>query len=91
MMLDLDDTITRDNYIRVEMPFNGIMTQFFQGSDNSDLIERVLTYIKTQTENSKFPESCFTLDKIMHLYINFHRLALTRGSSYNKLPEWIKK
>ena len=26
----------------------------------------------------------------MHLYINFHKLALTRGSSYIKLPEWIK-
>ena len=25
----------------------------------------------------------------MHLYINFHRLALTRGSSYIDLPEWI--
>ena len=26
----------------------------------------------------------------MHLYINFHKLALTRGSSYTELPEWIK-
>ena len=48
----------------------------------SDLIERMLAYIKAQTENPKFPESGFTLDKIMHLYINFHRVALTRGGSY---------
>ena len=26
----------------------------------------------------------------MHLYINFHRLALTRGSAYIELPKWIK-
>ena len=26
----------------------------------------------------------------MHLFINFHRLVLTRGSSYTELPEWIK-
>ena len=26
----------------------------------------------------------------MHLYINFHRLVLTRGSSYNELPKWLK-
>ena len=26
----------------------------------------------------------------MHLYINFHRLALTRDSSYTELPEFIK-
>ena len=53
------------------------MTEFV-----NDLIERMLAYIKAQTGNPKFPESGFTLDKIMHLYINFHRLALTRGGSY---------
>ena len=26
----------------------------------------------------------------MHLFINFHRLVLTRGSSYIELPGWIK-
>ena len=26
----------------------------------------------------------------MHLYINFHRLVLTRGSSYIELPKWLK-
>ena len=56
-----------DNYISVEMSFNSLMTQFFQGSDNNDLIEHMLACIKAQTENPKFPESCFTLDKIMQL------------------------
>ena len=79
-----------DNYIRVEMPFNSLMTEFFQGRDNNDLIQRMLAYIKTQTENPKFPESGFSLDKIIHLHINFHRLALTRGSSHNELPGWIQ-
>ena len=59
-------------------------------SDINDLIRRVIVHIKGQTENSKFPESGFTLDKIIHLYINFHKLALTRGSSYIELPEWIR-
>ena len=36
---ELDDGITGDNYIRVEMLFNSVMTKFFQGSDNNDLIE----------------------------------------------------
>ena len=35
-------------------------------------------------------ESGFSQDKIMNLYINFHRLALTQGGSYNQLPKWIK-
>ena len=50
----------------------------------------MLAHIKTQTDNPKFPEIGFSLDKIMHLFINFHRLVLTRGSSYIGLPEWIQ-
>ena len=86
---ELDDG-TGDNYIRIEMPFNSLMTEFSEGSDINKLIKRMLVHIKTQTENPKFPESGFTLDKIMHLYINFHRLVLTRGSSYTELPKSIK-
>ena len=66
------------------------MTELFEGSDTNDLIQRILAHIKTQTENPKFPESGFSLDKIMHLYINFHRLALTWGSAYIALQESIK-
>ena len=91
---DNTDLITHENeedgYIRMEMPFNSLMTEFFEGSDINDLIQRMLAHIKTQVENPRMPESGFSLDKIMHLYINFHRLALTRGSSYTELPEWIQ-
>ena len=73
---DLDDG-TGDEYIRIEMPFNSLMTEFFEGSDSNKLIKRMLAHIKAQTENPKFPESGFTLDEIMHLHINFHRLVLT--------------
>ena len=66
------------------------MTEFFEGSDINDLIRDMLTYINTQVENPQMPESGFSLDKIMHLYINFHRLTLTRGSSYNELPKQLK-
>ena len=88
---DLDDGATGDIYYeRIEMPFNSLMTKFFHASDINDLMERMLAYIKAQTENRKFPESGFTLDKITHLYINFHRLVLTRGSSYIELSEWLE-
>ena len=33
---ELDDGIV-DNYIRVEMSFNSLMTEFFEGSDINDL------------------------------------------------------
>ena len=66
------------------------MTEFFEGSDINYLIQRMLAHIKKQTKNPKFPESGFSLDKIMQLYLNFHKLVLTRGSSYTELPEWIQ-
>ena len=82
--------ITSDNYIRVEMPFNSLMTEFFEGSNINDVIQGMLAHIKTQAENPRMPESGLSLDKIMHLYINFNRLALTPGGSYIALPEWLK-
>ena len=39
---------TSDNYIRVEMPFNSMMTEFFEGSDNNNLIQLMFASIKTQ-------------------------------------------
>ena len=63
---ELDDG-TGDNYIKVEMTFNSLMPEFFEGCDINNLIQPILPHIKTQTENPKFPESGFSLDKIMHL------------------------
>ena len=86
-----NETVPNDNYTRVEMSFNSLMTEFFEGSDINDLIRSMLAHIKTQVENPQMPESGFTLDKTMHLYINFHRLVLTRSGSYTELPKWVKK
>ena len=49
----------------------------------------MFAYIKTQIENPKLPKSGFTLDSITQLDIGFHKLTLTRGSSYIKVPAWI--
>ena len=48
-------------YKKIEMPFNSLMTEFFDASDIVDLTECMLACIKAQTENPKFPESGFTL------------------------------
>ena len=82
-----DDTTYNIYYEKIDMLFNSLMTEFFDASDVNDLIERMLAYIKAQTDNPEFPESGFTLNKIMYLYINFHRLVFTRGSSYTELSE----
>ena len=51
---NLDDGITGDNYIRVEMPFNTLMTEFFEDSDISDLIQHMLPYIKARLKILNF-------------------------------------
>ena len=82
--------VSNDNYTRLKTPFNSLIAELFEGSDISDLIQRMLALIKTQVENPQMPKSGFILHKTMHLYINFHRLAMTRSSSYIELPGWIQ-
>ena len=50
------DNSTDDNYTRVEMPFNSLKTEFFEGSDIDDLIQRMLAHIRIQVENPRMPE-----------------------------------
>ena len=87
--LDPDDTTDDIYYEKIDMPFNSLMAEFFDATYINDLIERMLAYIEAQTENPEFPQSGFKLDEIMQLYINFHRLALTRVGSYIELPKWF--
>ena len=90
----VDDDIDGKNAtyeVKVEKPFNSRMTEVFQGSDIEKLLKDMFAYIKTQVEHPALPKSGFTIDYIMHLDIDFHRLVLTRGSSYIDLPEWIEQ
>ena len=43
---ELDDGITGDNYIRVEMPFNSLMTEFFESSDVNNLNFNNLNFLR---------------------------------------------
>ena len=72
-----------NNYIRVENPFNNMMTEFLERINTDKLIQRVFAQIKTQVENPRMSESGFTLDQVIYQHINFHKLMLTQ--------EWIVK
>ena len=80
-----------DNYTKMKMSFNSLMTEFVVSSNTNELRQRMFAYIKTKAENPRMPESGVTLDQIMNLYIDFYKPALTLGSSYIKLPKWIAK
>ena len=73
----------------VDLPFNSKMMEIFQGSNIEEILEKMFANIKTQVENPKLPESGFEFVRIIHLDISFHKLQLTRGSSYIDLPVWI--
>ena len=75
-----------DEEIQIDKAFNSKITEFFQASDFNELIEEMFSHIKTQIENPALPASGFSLDQVLHLHIDFHKLNLTRGSSYIPLP-----
>ena len=62
---------TSDNYIRVEMLFNSLMTEAFEISYTDELIQRMFAHVKTQVENPRIPENDYTLNKIIHTHIKF--------------------
>ena len=47
--------------------------------------------MKFQIENPALLNSRFVLNEVLYLDTNFHRLNLTRGSSYLPLPDWLAR
>ena len=70
------DVLTSYTHIKVKMSVNSLITGFIGGSDTEEPLLCVFLHIKTQEENPHLPVIGFTLDQIMHLHINFHKLPL---------------
>ena len=95
-VVDIDDVIkkggkaeSKEQDIIVEKVFNSKMTEVFQGSNLKEILNEMFAHINTQIEHPALPKSGFTLDEVMFLNLDFHKLNLTRGSSYIPLPNWI--
>ena len=76
---------------QVELAFNSRMTNMHQGSDLDKLTNGMIAHMMTQIENPALLNSRFRFDEVLFLDINFHRLNLTRGSSYLPLPNWLAR
>ena len=76
---------------RVELAFNSLMTSVYQGSDLSQIVDRMIDNMKFQIENPALLNSRFVFDEVLFLDTNFHRLNFTRGSSYLPLPDWLAR
>ena len=60
--------------------------EVFKGSDLNEIIEQMFARMRTQIENPALVNSRFVFDQVLFLDISFHKLKLTRGSSYLPLP-----
>ena len=69
----------RQEKFLIEKAFNSKMTEVYQGSNFDEILENLFAFMKTQIENPAFEKSGFTLDRVLHLDIDFHMLNLTRG------------
>ena len=85
---EFDDVVDID---RVELAFNNRMTEVHQGSDLDGIVDGMIAHMKMQIENPTLANSRVRFNEVLFLDVNFHRLNLTRGSSYVPLPDWVAK
>ena len=70
------------NVIRVDTvdkAFNSRMTELFQGSYLNEVINKMLSHMRTQIENLALANSRFVFDQFLFQDVNFHLLNLTQG------------
>ena len=75
----------------VNLAFNSRMISVYNLSDKDEIVTAMIEHMKQQIENPALRDSKFVFDRIIHMDIDFHRLNLTRGSSYIPLPDWLAK
>ena len=60
-------------------------------NDKNEIVTAMIEHMAQQIENPALRNSKVVFDRILHMDIDFHRLNLTRGSSYIPLPDWLMK
>ena len=72
----------------VKKAFNSRMVEVFQGNNLGEIIKKMFTHMTMQVENPVLVNSRILFDRVLFLDIKFHKLKLTRSSSYLPLPDW---
>ena len=80
---------TNDGIETVELAFNSRMLNVYNLSDMDEVVNAMVTHMAQQIKNPALSDSKFAFDKVIHMDVDFHRLNLTRGSSYLLLPNWL--
>ena len=79
----------KDGIESVELAFNSRMLAVYNLSDMDEIVSAMIEHMQQQIENPALRDSKFVFDGIIQMDIDFHRLNLTRGSSYIPLPDWL--
>ena len=81
----------RDEVEQVSLAFNSRMMTVYSLNDKNEIVTAMIEHMAQQIENPALRNSKFVFDRVLHMDIDFHRLNLTRGSSYVPLPDWLMK
>ena len=77
---------------KVELAFNSLMTNVYQGSEPDQIVDGMIANMKFQIENhAVLLNSRLVFNEFLYLDVNFYQLNLTRGSSYLPLPDWLAR
>ena len=60
-------------------------------NDIDELVNRMIAHMLEQIENPALKDSRFVMEEVIGTNLDFHRLNLTRGSSYLPLPDWLSR
>ena len=81
----------KDGIESVELAFNSRMLAVYNLSDMGEIVSEMIEHMQQQIKNPALRNSKFVFDGVIHMDIDFHRLNLTRGSSYIPQPDWLAK
>ena len=81
----------RDEVEQVSLAFNSRMMTVYNLNEKSEIVTAMIEHMAQQIENPALRNSKFVFDRVLHMDIDFHRLNLTRGSSYVPFPDWLTK
>ena len=82
---------TRDGVEMVNLAFNSRIMTVYNLNDQSEIVNAMIEHMAQQIENPALKDSKFVFDRVLYMDMDFHRLNLTRGSSYIPLPDWLTK
>ena len=82
---------TKDGVEIVNLAFNSRMMTVYNLNDKNEIVTAMIEHMAQQIENPALRNSKFVFDRALYMDMDFHRLNLTRGSSYIPLPDWLTK